>query len=801
MAGVGGALKNSGLSFSGSSFNIGSNSIISTGTGSILTGSFSGSFVGTTNLPDLTAGAGISTFTYDGGATANVAVSGAATLVTNRLTRWSGNAFITSSLSDNGTIVSGASSLQLTGASSALTGSLHGTASWAQNAITASYVLNAVSASFATTASYVLNAVSASFATTSSYAFNADLLDGRDSSVFATTGSNQFNGNQAITGSLTVTGQITAQTLNVQQVTSSIVYSSGSNVFGSSLSNTQQLTGSVSVTGSFTVTTTGTELQVTSTGVNLGNIVTDNHNVTGSLRVSGSATIVGNTFITGSTNITGSARVQGSINIGSSLSTISYNLPLSITLPAIGTKVAFLNVGINSVVKVELNGSENGFYQPILLTIARNSTGASITINKDNPFFHEHSNDIAFSSDTTTGDIFAEKLLYTTGRNFRISKVETLFGTATVLNGTLTSTIGVGTDQSVTRIGKALYITGANTAAQGNLDVSGTARIQNNTQVTGSFTVTTGSAIELQVTNLGVNIGNATTDTHNVTGSLRVSGSSTIVGNTAITGSTNITGSFIVTTTGTELQVTSTGVNLGNAITDVHNVTGSLRVSGSNTFVGNQTVTGSLLTTGSNTLIGTTFLTGSLNISGSETIKGYIQFEPVTANINTAISASYIYVSGSTNDLYFSQNSKGYSNTTRLRWLEGNLYTGLLHGGLITTQSSTVYQISSGSGIIVDLNASLNDDPYPVIQFLEWGNLSASIAPLTASYQQAFVGIDSTNNIFAQGTPFSNGQFDNIINIGGVFFQNGSTINAVKTQPSVAYGFEQQQNIFMVVVI
>ena len=50
--------------------------------------------------------------------------------------------------------------------------------------------------------------------------------------VFATTGSNQFNGSQAVTGSLTVTGQVVAQTLNVQQVTSSIVYSSGSNVFG-----------------------------------------------------------------------------------------------------------------------------------------------------------------------------------------------------------------------------------------------------------------------------------------------------------------------------------------------------------------------------------------------------------------------------------------------------------------------------------------------------------------------------------------------------------------------------------------
>jgi hypothetical protein len=76
--------------------------------------------------------------------------------------------------------------------------------------------------------------------------------------IFATTGSNQFDGSQAITGSLTVTGQVVAQTLNVQQVTSSIVYSSGSNIFGNTLGNTQQFTGSVSVTGSLTVAGTGT---------------------------------------------------------------------------------------------------------------------------------------------------------------------------------------------------------------------------------------------------------------------------------------------------------------------------------------------------------------------------------------------------------------------------------------------------------------------------------------------------------------------------------------------------------------
>ena len=70
--------------------------------------------------------------------------------------------------------------------------------------------------------------------------------------IFATTGSNQFNGSQAITGSLTTTGTIVAQTLNVQQVTSSIVYSSGSNIFGNSSSDIQQFTGSLSVNGAGT---------------------------------------------------------------------------------------------------------------------------------------------------------------------------------------------------------------------------------------------------------------------------------------------------------------------------------------------------------------------------------------------------------------------------------------------------------------------------------------------------------------------------------------------------------------------
>jgi hypothetical protein len=89
---------------------------------------------------------------------------------------------------------------------------------------------------------------------------------------YATTGSNQFNGSQVITGSLTVTGEVVAQTLNVQELTSSIVFSSGSNIFGNDLGNTQQFTGSISITGSLTVNGSGLVPYTGATAnVNLGN--------------------------------------------------------------------------------------------------------------------------------------------------------------------------------------------------------------------------------------------------------------------------------------------------------------------------------------------------------------------------------------------------------------------------------------------------------------------------------------------------------------------------------------------------
>ena len=229
------------------------------------------------------------------------------------------------------------------------------------------------------------------------------------------------------------------------------------------------------------------------------------------------------------------------------------------------------------------------------------------------------------------------------------------------------------------------------------------------------------------------------------------------------------------------------------------------------TLTGSLNITGSTLQIGNNTLAGNTTLSGSIIISGAfgtnnptvriygdTTHDGYIRFDPVSTNIDTSISASYIYVSGSTNDLYFSQNGNGYSNTTRLRWLEGNLYTGLLHGGLITaTVGGTTFNISSGSGIIVSLNASLNDNPYPTITYVNWDNFTNQSLTYRTSSIQTFLGIDSDGQIIQQVNPWFDGQYNTSISLGSVLHQNQSTVNASITYPNVAYGYKQRTYDFI----
>lgn len=132
----------------------------------------------------------------------------------------------------NVAIVSGSRTLLSVSSSGAVTttGVISGS-----NALSASY---SISGSYAVSSSY---AFSASSAINSFTASNANTASSADTFIVR----NNLTGSNAL-----FTGAITAQTLVVQTVTSSILYTSGSNRFGSQITDRQTFTGSMYITGS-----------------------------------------------------------------------------------------------------------------------------------------------------------------------------------------------------------------------------------------------------------------------------------------------------------------------------------------------------------------------------------------------------------------------------------------------------------------------------------------------------------------------------------------------------------------------
>jgi len=175
---------------------------------------------------------------------------------------------------------------------------------------------------------------------------------------------------------------------------------------------------------------------------------------------------------------------------------------------------------------------------------------------------------------------------------------------------------------------------------------------QGNITVTGSVTATSITISGSSAATLG---SNTFVGTEVISGSLAISGSGTpftlntdtleITGSLIVTGSSVVTGSLtIITGSLIEFQVTDTGIKIGNNITDTHTVTGSLSVSGSQTFIGTKTITGSVFISGSKTVIGTNTVTGSMLISGSLTATGTITAQTLVVQ---TVTSSTVYSSGS----------------------------------------------------------------------------------------------------------------------------------------------------------
>jgi hypothetical protein len=139
---------------------------------------------------------------------------------------------------------------------------------------------------------------SGSFIGTASYANNANLLDGLNSTIFATTASNTFLGNQTISGSVTLVDSVTILS------TSSIP-----NYFGNISTDQHIFTGSILATGPFAIQNTGIDPNY------FGNSINDQHIFTGSIKIVGDITL---------NNILYTSSLVAAINSGS---TVIVNVP------------------------------------------------------------------------------------------------------------------------------------------------------------------------------------------------------------------------------------------------------------------------------------------------------------------------------------------------------------------------------------------------------------------------------------------------------------------------------------------
>ena len=235
-------------------------------------------------------------------------------------------------------------------------------------------LIGVVTSSYAISSSYALNAL------TSSYSLNSQLLNGSDSAVFATTGSNIFKASQTITGSLTITNDLVVLgSSSIQYITSSqldistniisvntinpgvrfggiAVIDSGSSpqTSGSLLFDSQNnqwifvhqdggsaTTSSVLIMGPQTFNNVGNEATITTnrltkgTGGDLGEHIGDsnitdtgttvsinsNTEITGSVKITNSLTVGGTIIGNGGMSMSGSNSVTGSLVITGSTST------------------------------------------------------------------------------------------------------------------------------------------------------------------------------------------------------------------------------------------------------------------------------------------------------------------------------------------------------------------------------------------------------------------------------------------------------------------------------------------------
>ena len=282
------------------------------------------------------------------------------------------------------------------------------------------------------------------------------------------------------------------------------------------------------------------------------------------------------------------------------------------------------------------------------------------------------------------------------------------------------------------------------------------------------------------------------------TGSTTMSGSLTVIdnqglrveGNTVLTGSNLFQGNTIIE--GNSFTVNSTSsftdnVNISGSLTVTEGITGSLHGTSSVSldsllFDGKDSAT--FATTGSNDFKASQYISGSVVIAPSA--------DPGTSNLN----ATYLFTSASN----FSEDECDfyYRNKGTLwdqEWIEYGVGSGLIYGGVVTFNGTTLY-VSPGGGIVVNYNAATGSANAVVPTQVKWGPITSSATYLTSS-QYSHLYIDENGDLQQQIEDFTTLQYLEKIPLGTLGHLTNAYIDAFGEEKQTTYAGPAQANQFI----
>jgi hypothetical protein len=832
----------------------GSLSVLGSITGS-LSGSLTGSLFGTSSQ---TVSA---SYAY----TASSAIVASASLIAVSASyAFTASSAISSSLSQTASFSLRGSGSFTGSFSGSFSGSLFGTASQsvsasyaftASSAIVASASLIAISASYAYTASSAIVASASLIAVSSSYAFTASSAILASASLIATSASYAYTASSAtrafsssysetssFANNFTVANTLTAQTIVVTTVSSSVVYSSGSNTFGNSLSNTQVLTGSVGITGSLTLR--GNE------------IISGSSTITGSLTVIGpinaSQGFTGSLFGTSSQAVSASYAYTASSAIVASASLIAVSASYAYTASSAILASSSL---IATSASYAYTASSAILASASLIAISASYAFTASSALRSSASLIATSASYAFTASSAISASYAQTA------SFLLGYVSPFPFTG---SAQITGSLGVTGSFSVSGSSGTLFSSNADTLLiSGSLIVTGSTSITGSLSVSGSITgslfgtasqatsasyaYTASSAILASASLIATSASYAytassaivasasliaTSASYAYTASSAISASLSQTASFALRGSGSFTGSFSGSFSGSLFGTASQAISASYAYTASSAILASasliatsasyaytassaimasasliatsasyaftassailasaslIAVSASYAFTASSAISTSIAQTASfvNLLRQTLAVSGAINLSPTN--------DPNLSGTN--LTSSFLFQSSSNNslgsDLYIRQNG----NLIKWKWIEGQLGTGLLYGGIVTYSGSLVY-VSSGSGIIVDYNANTGSEISPTVDYVTWNAITASITNITSS-QVTYLYIDNNGGLVQQQTQFTPEQYEQYIPLGAVGHFNYTSSQAFGGAITTAYGQQPQVNNFI----